>query len=340
MSRSISALALVLGLVWAAPVRADDTESAAALFTSGMKDLAAKRYVTACPALRKSYRLDARAETLFRLAECEEGAGHITSAAAAYDDYLALYDRITAAEQQDERDRMREAVKRRELLERDIPKVTFKLPGTVPEGYRVTRRLSDGGETVDVALGVPLPIDPGEHYVATQAPDRPAREKRFFIHRGEKITVELEFAPPDKTKAIRFNKPIAPVPNMLPPLEPRISGRRVAAYVTGGLGIAGLLVSAVTGAVTWGQKGTIAENCNDGMPRICNAQGQSSADLAKTTGLTSTITIVAGAALLATGVILYATEPKPTRLGGAPARMTVGVNPSAGGARLVTTWAF
>ncbi len=333
-------MALALALTWAAPAWADDEQSATALFASGMADLAAKRYETACPALRKSYRIDARAETLFRLAECEEGAGHITSAAAAYDDYLALYDRITAAEQKDERERMREAVKRRELIEREIPKVTFKLPGTEPEGYRVTRRLKEGGETVDVAVGVPLPIDPGEHYVSTQAPDRPARDKRFFIHRGQQITIELEFAPPDKTKPVRFNQPIAPVPNMLPPLEPRISGRRVAAYVTGGLGIAGLLVSAVTGAITWGQKGTIAENCKDGMPRICNADGQASADLAKKTGLTSTITIVAGGVLLTTGVILYVTEPTPTRLGAAPPRFTAGVGATPGGALATTTWAW
>lgn len=333
-------------LVWGALVGlsrlavADDETSAATLYASGMKDLAEKRYATACPALRKSFQLDARPETLFHLAECEEVAGHITSAAVAYDDYLALYERISPTEQNDERSRMRDAVRRREKLEPDIPKVTFKLPGTVPDGYRVIRRTKIGGETVDVAVGVPLPIDPGEHFVSTQAPDRATWEKRFFIHRGDKITVELEFAPPDKAKALRFSQPIQPVPNMLPPLEPRTSGRRIAAYVTGGLGIAGLLVSVVTGAITWGQKGVITDNCNVATPRICNEKGQTASDTAKTLGTISTVTIVAGGVLLATGVILYVTEPAPTRLGQAPPRLAFGFNATPSGAAAVTTWTW
>jgi hypothetical protein len=127
---------------------------------------------------------------------------------------------------------------------------------------------------------------------------------------------------------------------MLPPLEPRTSGRRVAAYVTGGLGIAGVLVSVVTGAITWGQKGPISDNCNTGMPRICNQAGQSAADTAKTLGLTSTVSLVAGGVLLLTGVILYVTEPTPTRLGQASPRFTMALSPTQGGAAAVTTWAW
>jgi hypothetical protein len=305
-----------------------------------MTELAAKRYATACPALLKSYRLDARAETLFHLAECEDGAGHVTSAASTFDDYLALYERLTPTEQKDERERMRAAVRRREQLEREIPKVTFKLPGTVPEGLTVTRRLKESGQQVTVAVGVPLPIDPGEHFVSTSAPDRPTWEKRFFVHKGEQVTIELEFAPPDKTKASRFSQPIRPVPNVLPPLEPRVSGRRVAAYVIGGVGVATLLTSAVTGAITWGQKGIIEDNCRVATPRICNQQGQSASDTARTLGTVSTVTLVAGGVLLTTGVILYVTEPAPTRLGQAPRHFTFGLNAAPAGAAAVTSWTW
>ena len=339
-SKVAAALAAVLIAASSGTARADGPKSADALYASGMADLAAKRYATACPALHESYRLDARAETLFHLAECEDAAEHVTSAAAAYDDYLALYERLTPSEQKDERDRMRAAVKQRELLDRRIPKVTFKLPATVPQGFRVTRLLKRTGQAVDVALGVPLPIDPGEHFVTTSAPDRASWEKRFFVQKGQQITVELEFAPPDKRKASRFSRPIQPVPNLLPPLEPRVSGRRVAAYVTGGVGIAGLLVSVVTGAITWGQKGVIVDNCKVAVPRVCNEQGQSASDLAKTLGVVSTVTIVAGGVLLATGIILFVTEPAPAKLGRAPGLMTFGLNAAPGGAAAVTTWTW
>jgi hypothetical protein len=307
-----------------------------------MADFAAKRYATACPTLRKSFRAEARAETLFRLGECEEAAGNITSAAALYDDYLALFGRLSPSEQKEEKDRERVAVRRREALEKDIPHVIFKLPAQVPDGLRVTRRPKDGGDPVEVALGTPLPIDPGEHYIATSAPDRATWEKRFFIHKGEQLTVDLDVMPPDPAKATRFSKPIEPVPNLLPPLEPRTSGRRVAAYVTGGLGVAALLTSAVTGAITWGQKGTIDTNCMDepSMKRICNTVGQDAADLAKTLGTVSTVTIVAGGVLLGTGVVLYLTEPTPNKLGAAPGRVTFGLNAAPMGAGATAKWTW
>lgn len=334
--RPAPALALIVALGIVPAGASADEPSADALFEQGMADLGAKRYRTACPALRRSFRAEARAETLYQIGQCEEGAGHLTTAAAAYDDYLALYDRLSAAERKLEKRRERSAVERRAALEPRIPRVVFKL-NSAPEGVRVTRRLVDGGETVEVALGVPLPIDPGEHFVATDSPDRPRWEKRFFINPGEHKTIDLDVAPPDKSRALRFAKPIAPVPNILPPLDPGPSAQRIAAYVTGGVGIAGLIVGAVTGAVAWGQKGTIESSCKD---HLCNAEGQAAADKASTLGAVSTVSFVVGGVALATGIILYLTEPGRPKLGVAPRPFVFGLNPVPGGASAVTTWTF
>jgi hypothetical protein len=313
-----------------------DEPTAEAWLEEGAKELAAKRYDKACAALRKSFRAEAVPSTLYRVAACEEEAGHVTSAAAAYDDYLALYDRLSPSDRRAERDRERAAAARRAALEALIPRVVFKL-SSAPDGVRVTRRLSEDGAEVDVALGVPLPIDPGEHYVATEAPERARWEKRFFISKGERRTIELDVAPPDNARARRLSRPLAPVPNILPPLEPGPSGQRIAAYAVGGVGVAGLIVGCVTGAVAWGQKSTVEASCAGG---LCNLEGQNAADKAKTLGAVSTATFVIGGVATAAGIILYVTEPGRPKLGAAPPRTRIGFEGAPGGARMVTQWTW
>jgi hypothetical protein len=115
-----------------------------------------------------------------------------------------------------------------------------------------------------VALGVPLPIDPGEHYVMTQPPGGTRWEKRFFVQKGDRQTLDLTVASPDDdAKTVRYSKPLEPVPALLPPLERGTSGQRIAAYVAGGIGAAGLLTGIVTGAIVWSQKSVISSNCRD-----------------------------------------------------------------------------
>lgn len=334
--RFAPALSIIVALSalpsWA---RADEP-SADSLFDAGMTELASKQYKLACPLLRRSFRAEARPVTLYQLGRCEEEAGRVTTAAAAYDDYLALHDRLSAAERKLEKERERDVVKRRAALEPIIPRVVFKLD-SAPEGVRVTRRMVEGGDPVEVALGVPLPIDPGEHYVATDAPDRARWEKRFFVAKGDHKTIDLDVAPPDKARALRFAKPLAPVPNILPPLDPGPSAQRIAAYVTGGVGIAGLIVGIVTGSVAWGQKSTVEANCKH---QLCNTEGEAASDKARTLGVVSTVTFVVGGVALATGIILFATEPGRPKLGAAPSRVLLGLHTAPQGASAVTTWIF
>ncbi len=380
MKRNLgAALVAVVGLcAYAAPAAAQEDPYAQArtLFERGMVDLkagiswqqaqeadpavrarnleqASKRFQTACPALRESFRLDQRAEVLFNVAKCEDLAGRITTAAAVYDDYLALFHRLSVNEQDEaEKKREREAVSRREALDRIMPRVIFQLPDALPPGLRVTRRLDSAGASnvpIEVAVGVPLPIDPGKHFVATEAPDRARWETTFTVEpikdpraANQPKVIMLQVAPPDPIKATRFSRPIEPVPNVLPPLDPGISAHRVSAYVTGGIGIVGVLTGVVTGAITWGQKGVISANCQaaDTDKQICNKVGQSAADTAKTLGLVSTAAFIVGGVCLVTGIVLYVTEPAPAKLGAVPSRFSLGLNAGPKGPAAVTTWTW
>jgi hypothetical protein len=337
MRKVTVAVALASALFSAHRMVAAEEPSAQALLDAGKAALAEKRYAAACAALRQSFRVEARAETLFELARCEDRSGRLTSAAFAYEDYLALYDRLSEPERRAEQKlgRERQAIERKEAIRKRVPVVTFKLRGEV-EGVRVTRRLA-GGEEVDVALGLPLPIDPGEHFVATSAPDRARWEKRFFVAEAEQRVIELEIAPPDKASGLRFSRPIAPVPNLLPSLDPGPSAQRVSAFAVGGVGVATLIVGAVSGAVAWGQKGAIADNCKD---QLCNLDGQRAADRAKLFGVVSTVSFVVGGLALAGGVLLYVTEPGRPKLGAVPGRIGIGFSAAPSGASAVTSWTF
>jgi hypothetical protein len=337
-----AAVLAVVGLGFSAPAAAAEEPSAQALYDSGMADLKAQKFATACASLRQSFRLEALPETLFHLAECEEGAHRVTSAAATYDDYLALYDQLPASTRDEERGHEKLASERRRALDAKIPHVIFRLPATVPDGTKVTRRASDAKDRVEVVVGVQLPIDPGEHYVMTELTGRAPWEKRFFINEGENKTVELDVSPPTKgaPDGTRMNRPIAPVPTMLPPLNPGISGRRVGAYVVGSVGLAGIVLGAVTGVVVWGQKGVVTDNCRDGATRLCNPKGESASDTAATFGTVSTVSFAVGLTCLVGGIVLYATEPAPARLGSTPRFTALGVNPAQSGASLAGTWAW
>jgi hypothetical protein len=305
-------------------------------FMQAMSDLDAGRHAQACPALRDMLRQDPRPKTLFYLAQCEEKWGRIATAAVHYDDYLAMYDGLSPSVQKQEQKREEQAAARREALEKKIPRVMLRLPGDAPASTRVLRTPPDGGAPVPVAVGVPLPIDPGKHVIGTEVPGRPRMDKSFTVKEGESKVVELEVAPASSSiEPTRKAAPLQPVPSLLPPLDPGTPPRRIAAYTLGGVGVVGILGGVVTGAITWAQKGPIESNC---IGRICNPIGVGAKDTAKATGIISTVAFPVGLAALGAGVLLYVTEPAPARLGGMPAGPRVGTRVGLGSLTVEGAW--
>lgn len=334
MSRVCSFLAaLAVCATIAGGASADEgAQPEASELAQAMSDLEAGRYAQACPALQKVLRQDPKAKTLFYLAECEEKRGRLATAAVHYDDYLAMYDGLPPSEQKEEQKREEQAAARRQALEKRIPRVTLKLPSDAPASTLVVRTPPDGGNPVQVVVGVPLPVDPGKHVISTEVPGRPRVDKSFTVNEGETKLVELEVARAELSlQPTRKATPLQPVPSLLPPLDPGTSPRRVAAYALGGVGVLGILGGVVTGAITWAQKGPIAENCQG---RICNEAGVSAKETAATTGIISTVSFPVGLAALGAGVLLYVTEPAPSRLGQVGPRVRVGAAAGASDAAL------
>jgi hypothetical protein len=95
----------------------------------------------------------------------------------------------------------------------------------------------------------------------------------------------------------------------------------------------GILGGIVTGVITWAQKEPIAANCSG---RICNPTGEGAKDTAAITGVVSSVVSPIGLGALAAGVILYLTEPPPSKFGSTEPRwhLNAAASPGRGGVEI------
>jgi hypothetical protein len=314
---TLAATGFIAAVSIAPPARSAEPD-AHELFDRGVAAMEARRFDEACPTLEQSYKLEVRPGTLYALADCEAKRGRLAAAVERYDQYLALYATLPPDKQRIHADREKLARNQRAALLPDVPEVTLTLTPNAPPGTLVTR---DGVPVAKAALGVPMRVDLGEHVFATQAPGGPVTEKRITIGRGERQTIQIDVKEPATTPGpIQPPAPAPALATQAPPAQPTPdvsrgpSGRRAAAFVTGGVGIAGLVMGAVTGGLAIAKKGVVNANCGiPGDPTACDPTGKAAADSVTTLGVASTVGIVAGGALTLTGIVLLATEPKQSK---------------------------
>jgi hypothetical protein len=308
----IGAALFLAFLASAAPARADD-DPAEALFQQGIKELEAGRYESACPRIEQSYRIDPRIGALFALAECESKRGRIATAVARYDEYLTAHAKLPRVKKAKQGDRAVIARRQVDLLRPELPRLTLVLPREAPRDMVVR---CDGAPVAEEALGAPIPLDPGAHLISTSTPGGALSEVRLTIARGQQIRLVLTLAPAlAVTTPPPALTPGAPAiePAKAAPTEPHpTSGRRVGAYVSGGIGLAGLVVGGVFGGLALGQKSTVDANCTptaDPGTLGCHHAGYEASRSVQQLGLWSTVGFAAGLAGGVVAVVLFATEP-------------------------------
>ena len=290
MPRRAGALSLLAALVTSSGARGAES-SAEQLFERGLEDMLAGRYDAGCPALRESYRLDPLPGALFTLAECERQWGKLASALGRYRDYVARYDKMTPERQAQQGERAQVARTQIESLEQRVPRLRVRTPGDLPETAVV--RLD--GETLPPArLGRTIPVDPGAHVVELATGEAPPQRTEIVIAEGEEREVTLSLPPKPKSDAVA-----------------------IAGWSLLGFGAAGIVVGTATGVVTLGHKGTIDEQCVDG---LCSQQGLDAVKAAEVTGAVSTVGFAVGtAALVAGGVLVWlGSGDDGVRVGSAP----------------------
>lgn len=293
----------------AAVARADDGGAAQALFDKAVAELEAGRFDAACPGFAESQRLDPRPGTLFALADCESAQGKIASALGHYHEYLGWVSRLAEDQRARHEERVGLARAQVEALQSKVPTLLLALSPSAPAGMVVER---DGVVLQGAALGVALPIDPGEHVVVSRAPGVPDERLTVSMGVGDSKSIELPF------------RPTAPPPTAPPPTLPEQTAfvaepkappagaddngesQRTLGYVAGGLGLAGLVVGSVTGVLVLDRKATVDRECKG---HVCSKEGKKAADSGQTLAAISTVAFAVGIAGATTGVALILTAP-------------------------------
>ena len=289
--RLLAAAVLALLLVPAAArAQSEDQGLAQTLFDEGLKLMDEGKYAAACPKLAESQKLDPGGGTLINLALCREKEGKLASAWSAYNEALSQSIRDGRKERENAA---------RERLAEITPKLA-RLTILVPSAAMVTglEVRFDSAPVRQAAWGVATPADIGRHEVSALAPGKRPWSTTFEIKaNGEAKSVEvpsLVDAPVEVTQAP--NVYIAPA-----------SKDTTLAWITGGVGAAGLVVGIVTGALVLGKKSESDQECRLG----CTQRGVDLMNSAYTFAWVSDVALGVGLLGIGTSVILFVTA-KPS----------------------------
>lgn len=283
-----------------APAQTRDPAAAEALFRAGRDAAERHDWREACDKLRESQRLDPAAGTLLNIAICEEALGELATAWQHYQQVVA--------ELADSDDRLPYARQLLADLSNRVPRLTVRAAPGSPADMVVTR---DGVEMGGASLGMAVPVNPGRHVIRVTAAGRQAREYEVALR--EAATEVVEVAPGAPLPAAEPDRRAPRAPRVAPAPTgsslPRTSG-----FVAIGVGLTGVAVGAVTGALVFSKKAEVNDECErDPAGRLaCSQQGLDASDAGRAFATTSTVSFVVGAASLAVGVFLVATDRRGT----------------------------
>jgi hypothetical protein len=290
--RGFGFLFVLCPVLVSAAASAQDIAAAEALFKSGLADMQAGRYETGCKELAESHRMDPRLGTLFTLATCEARWGHTATAVARFSNYLALYDRLSEERKEQQGERPRVAKEQMDKLLPDVPHLTIVLSAGAPAGTVVKR---DGEVVSDVAIGLAVPVDPGDHTLSIQAPGQAPREQQITIAKGEDRRVTLS---PAAGAAPASGAGAAPAPAAKEPSPSRSYAGPILAF---GGAAAGLGVGVGFGLLVLDRRSRLDTACPD---KLCPAPERGSLDDAKTFSHISTAGFVVAGVGATLGTVL------------------------------------
>ena len=203
--RLIAAIVLGAAMATSSPAFAAPTDDAIALqrFEEGRVAYEAGKLGEALAAFRASIELKPSPNSRLYIGRCLRGLGKTASA------FTTL--RLAAREAQD---RLVASGEKRYAATRDaanleaaelepkVPYATIAVPSDVPKDYKVTL---DGDEIPRSVWGTALPLDPGDHVVATSGHRVAPFEEKFSLKDGDKRRVDAKATRlPTATLALSF----------------------------------------------------------------------------------------------------------------------------------------
>jgi len=297
-----AALCFVISALSAAPATAAASDPALAqtLFDQARSLMNERRWAEACPKLEESQRLDPAGGTALHLAVCREQEGKIATAWALYRDALSL------AKRDGRKDRAKAAQERIDALGPTLPRMKL----TVADATAALPKLTitrDDVEMSRVLWDEVLPVDPGRVTVVARAPGKRSFTTVVHIPKHPGVTtidvpvLEDEGAPGSEGHAAAGDARSATDAG---------GTQRVIAYSIGGLGVVGVALGSVFGAMSMGDRATVKAQCRPPEFKLCTAVGFEAGESALRNGDISTVAFVAGGVLLTGGLVLYFTAPR------------------------------
>jgi len=266
---------------------ARDPAAAEALFRQGRSAASQRDFKTACDKFRESNRLDPAVGTVFNIADCEEKLGRL---ATSWTLFQEVVQRLAADD-----NRRAIAEQRVHALEPRVPKLSIRLAHSDREGVIVRR---DGVTLGAASLDTALPLDPGEHVVIVEAPGTKPAEFHAQLAEGQSLTLDV---------AVGAALPAGAEPQTGAPQSGAPPAKNhTAAYVVGGIGLAGLITGGIAGALVLSHKSTVDSQC---VGKECTQKGLDAAHSGKTLGVVSTVGFVVAGLGLGGATFLFLTAP-------------------------------
>jgi hypothetical protein len=243
---------------------------------------------------------------------------------------------------QDEREAVTRA--RAAALEPRLALVRILVPSTTPGIAGLEVRLD--GAVLDrfYYQGGGIGVEPGRHVVDAMTP------QMHFSGSVDAVvgsTAEVRVTPPIPPPLVAKPAQLAhqQAATEAPPAASPSRGRRTLAFVLGGVGVGGVLIGTVTGAVSLHEGNEAKRLCRGPYPGGCapdpTGNLQSTNTRAYTLANVSDVAFIMGGALLLTGAILYFTAPRgSTPSTSAATRLQVAPTVGAGSASLAVFGRF
>ena len=199
-----------------------------------------------------------------------------------------------------------DCAQRLDELERVQPTIVLEVKDANGADATGVTLVIDGQARPEMLQGRALRIDPGEHALELTAPGFAPAKRRFVLNEGEKQRQErivLERLPVEPP-------PPAPIPVSVPPepaSEPTANhpNTRTLGLVVGGVGVVGVAVGSIFGALTFSSVSAQNHDCGPGPGCQDRPSALSDHSKAVTDGAVSTASFIAGGALIAGGAAFF-----------------------------------
>lgn len=294
---------LALALLPARAIASDSKAAAEALFVAGRNLMEQGSFDEACSKFEASQRLDPGLGTMLNLAQCYEKSGRTASAWAQY------REAIPAARAAGSDERASLAEERARALEARLSTLTLRILGDMGS---VKREVSRDGMPVDRgAFSTAIPVDPGTHEIAAQAPGyEPWSIEAKVGQNGDHVVVDIPVLEPMAELGT------APAPPSAVNEKATWPAQKTWSLVSGGVGLLALGAGGVFALVANAELSAAKTGCPS-YPNGCSPESREHNDNAQTFGDVATGALIVGGVGLALGAVLWLTAPKkrPTQLG-------------------------